>query len=268
MLNSFFLSSQKKIQTNLKNVLENYKHSLNKGEIVAGAIFSCETYGFLINIGAQSAAFLPKQEVLVNTNNKDLLNSLSETREFLIIEQTKKGKIILSVKQLNYIKAWERIKQLYKEDIVIYSEIIKKNNGGLLVDIEGLVGFVPNSHSNSTEMFNSISVTKNIIPVKFLEINENLNYVVLSCKRFVLQTYSNKFNVGKVINGTIKDIKKYGVFVDIGETTGLLHISEITNNNNVGNLKQIFKIGDKIWVSIIHIDTKQARISLSTKFLD
>ena len=89
---------------------------------------------------------------------------------------------------------------------------------------------------------------------------------MLSYKRVVLKMYNDKFNVGQIVNGVVTNIKPYGVFVDIGNASGLLHISEISNKH-IDNLEEIFEIGTKIIVSIIHLDTKQGRISLSTKFL-
>nr|ARO91247.1 30S ribosomal protein S1 [Rhodochaete parvula]ASK39671.1 ribosomal protein S1 [Rhodochaete parvula] len=267
------ISSLKFIHNNLETVLKKYNYSLNKGDIIAGIVFSEEKYGFLINIGNNIAGYLPYNEILDTVFSKTIKQhnfiNLSESREFLIIERKKvqNKQVLLSVKKLNYIKSWERIKQLYTEDITLYTKIIGKNKGGILVDIENLVGFIPNSHANSSLFQSNFITNYKKVLVKFLEINETHNYIIVSCKRVILQSYSNKFNVGTIINGTVKNIQKYGVFVDLGEINGLLHISEITNNH-VESLQQIFEIGDKIWVSIIHIDTKQARISLSTKFLD
>nr|QUE28419.1 ribosomal protein S1 [Porphyrostromium boryanum] len=242
----------------------NYNYSLNKGDIVAGAIFSKEKHGFLINIGHENCAYLPKNEATVwNGYN----SNIETTREFFVVKVTDNNKIVVSMKKLNSLQSWERIKQLYSEDATVLGTISKQNKGGILVDIEGLTGFVPNSHSKESETIKQMIEEKTCLPLKFLEINERSGYLLLSYKRVVLQMYNSNFNTGKVVNGTVTNIKPYGVFVDIGNASGLLHISEISNKH-IDSLEKIFKIGDKVVVSIIHLDTKQGRISLSTKFLD
>nr|YP_010337132.1 ribosomal protein S1 [Pseudoerythrocladia kornmannii]QUE28212.1 ribosomal protein S1 [Pseudoerythrocladia kornmannii]UNJ16717.1 ribosomal protein S1 [Pseudoerythrocladia kornmannii] len=268
MLNPNFAIPQRFIKDDLKTLLQQYRYSLDKGDVVAGTVFSTERHGYLINIGSSSSAYLPKIEK-INLDNTEKTKLVNETREFLIISKEEKKRIILSIKKLNYIKAWERIQQLYSEDITIYGTFIRKNKGGILVDVEGITGFVPNSHNLNPFETNQKTEKFNNLPLKFLEINENDNYIILSYKRVILQSYRDKFNVGQVIKGTVQNIKDYGVFVDIGDAAGLIHISEITNYNiKIKNLDDFFKIGDKVTVSIIHLDTKQGRISLSTKFLD
>ena len=250
----------------LKEVLQRYNYSLNEGDIVAGTIFSKEKYGLLINIGGESCAYLPKDETL-NWNYYESSNKFNETREFCIIKAISNNNIIVSIKKLKNIQSWERIKQLYAEDATALSQIKKQNKGGLLVDVEGIIGFVPNSHGKTSEDINKIIKNNTLLPVKFLEINEQSGYLLLSYKRVVLQLYNNNFNVGKIVKGIVTNIKPYGVFVDIGNASGLLHISEIADKH-IDNLEAIFQIGNEIIVSIIHLDTKQGRISLSTKFLN
>nr|YP_009297370.1 ribosomal protein S1 [Erythrotrichia carnea]AOM66713.1 ribosomal protein S1 [Erythrotrichia carnea] len=257
----------RKLKSNsLKEVLQKYNYSLNEGDIVAGTIFSKEKHGLLINIGGESCAYLPKDET-IDWKYYEYSNKFSETREFCIIKVASNNNIIVSIKKLRNIQSWERIKQLYVEDATALGKITKQNKGGLLVDVEGIIGFVPNSHSKTSEDINKIIKNNGSLPVKFLEINEKSGYLLLSYKRFILQLYNNNFNVGKVVKGKVTNIKPYGVFVDIGNASGLLHISEIADKH-IDNLEEIFQIGNEILVSIIHLDTKQGRISLSTKFLN
>nr|QUE29336.1 ribosomal protein S1 [Erythrotrichia longistipitata] len=254
------LTSKELTDNSLKKVLEEYNYSLNKGGIVAGTIFSREKHGLLINIGDNDCAYLPKTEI-IGWENYKIKQNINRTREFCIIKITYSKGVILSVKKLDNIQSWERIKQLYAEDITTFGLVTKQNKGGLLVDIEGVTGFVPNSHSKG-----SLEINTPFLPLKFLEIDENSGYLLLSHKRVILQMYSSNFNVGKIVKGTVTNIKKYGVFINIGNASGLLHISEISDRH-INNLEEIFQIGNEVIVSIIHLDTKQGRISLSTKFL-
>lgn len=260
------ISLSEKLNNNpLKKVLKKYNYSLNKGDIVAGTIFGKEKHGVLINIGGDSCAYLPKNEA-TNWNDYNSKNKINETREFCIIKVTYNNGIIISIKQIENIQSWERIKQLYAEDITTMGKITKQNKGGLLVDIEGIIGFVPNSHAKKSEEIEILINNQDSLPLKFLEIDEKSGSLLLSYKRVILQMYNSNFNVGKIVKGIITNIKPYGVFVNIGHTSGLLHISEISDTH-IDNLEEIFQIGNEILVSIIHLDTKQGRISLSTKFL-
>lgn len=258
-------SSEKLNGNLLERVLQDYNYSLNKGDIVAGTIFSEEKHGFLVNIGNENCAYLPKDETIAWNSNKSKV-IVEATREFFIIRVSRSGNVIVSIRKLENLQSWERIKQLYSEDATVLGKISKQNKGGLLVDVEGLTGFVPNSHSKESKAIKQVIDSNAYLPLKFLEINEKSGYLLFSYKRVILQMYSSSFNTGKVVNGIVTNIKPYGVFVDIGSASGLLHISEISNKH-IESLDEIFQVGDKIVVSIIHLDTKQGRISLSTKFL-
>nr|QUE29159.1 ribosomal protein S1 [Erythrotrichia welwitschii] len=259
------LTSQQTTEGIFKTVLQKYNYSLKKGDIVAGTIVSKEKHGLLINIGGDSSAYLPRDEI-VKWDDYNLKNKINQAREFCIINVTQNDEIIISIKTLDSIQSWERIKQLHSEDITVLGLVNKQNRGGVLVDVEGITGFVPNSHSKNSQDIKKIIEKNERLPLKFLEIDEKSGYLLLSYKRVVLQMYNSNFNVGKIMKGTITNIKPYGIFVNIGSASGLLHISEISDRH-IDNLESIFKIGSEILVSIIHLDTKQGRISLSTKFL-
>nr|YP_010728750.1 ribosomal protein S1 [Phymatolithon calcareum]WEA76879.1 ribosomal protein S1 [Phymatolithon calcareum] len=247
------------------SVLNKYNYKLNLGDITAGTIFSEEKDGFLVDIGARIAAYLPKDEVTVYKKYSLTNKIINETREFFILAHNKKSKqLILSIKRLEYIRAWERIKQMEKEDIAINLIIDEINRGGLLTAIEGIQGFIPNSHIINIQNKSSL-LNKNLI-CQFLLIDEKLNKLIFSNKRAVLTKLSNIIQVGQITIGTITKIENYGLFIEIYDVTALLHISEI-EYEKVDKINNIFKIGDKIKVKIIHIDKKQGRLSLSRRNL-
>lgn len=247
------------------SVLNKYNYSLNLGDITAGTIFSEEKDGFLVDIGASIAAYLPKDEITVY--KKYLLTNqiINETREFFILAHNKKSEqLILSIKRLEYIRAWERIKQMEKEDITINLSINEINKGGLLTSIEGIQGFIPNSHI--VNIHNKRSLLNRQIKCKFLLINERLNKLIFSNKRAIINNLSNMIYIGQVTTGTITKIENYGIFVEIYAIVALLHISEI-ESHNLKDINRVFQTGNKIKVKIIHIDKKQGRLSLSQRNL-
>nr|YP_009296304.1 ribosomal protein S1 [Sebdenia flabellata]AOM65239.1 ribosomal protein S1 [Sebdenia flabellata] len=252
------------------SMLAKYKYNLHPGDIVAGTIFNQEAKGFLVDIGADIAGYLPEEEtslILNKKNNYKTINPINETREFFILAKNKKSQqLLLSIKRLEYIRAWKRIKQLEKEDLIINAPIISINRGGILISLEGLMGFIPNSHVvKIKENENMLSINKKI-KCQLLLANEKKNQLILSHKRALLYIFADKLKIGEIVDGTIIQIKNYGLFIRIYGILALLHISEI-GDKHIDNINQIFQIGQTIKVKIIHIDMKQGRLSLSRRYL-
>nr|YP_010986098.1 ribosomal protein S1 [Polyopes affinis]WOL37016.1 ribosomal protein S1 [Polyopes affinis] len=191
----------------------------------------------------------------------DLL--INETREFFILAYNKKSEqLFLSIKRLEYIRAWKRIKQMQIEDIIIHTHIININKGGVVINLEGLKGFIPNSHL-TTQKKDLIKIHQ-IIKCKLLIADEKKNQLILSNKCALLSDFADKFRIGEIVRGQITEIKQYGLFITIHGIPALLHISEI-GHQHINNIGQIFKVGHNIQVKIIHIDMKQGRLSVSRK---
>ena len=129
-------------------LLSKYDYNFKPGDIVNGTVFALESKGAMIDIGAKTAAFMPLQEVSINRVEglSDVLQP-GEIREFFIMsEENEDGQLSLSIRRIEYQRAWERVRQLQKEDATIYSEVFATNRGGALVRVEGLRGFIPGSH--------------------------------------------------------------------------------------------------------------------------
>lgn len=242
------------------SMLSMYKYQLNVGDITGGTIFSYEKKGFLVDIGENIAAYLPEDEVSIDRyeTTSPLINN---SREFFIIACNKKAKqLIVSIKRLEYIRGWRRIKQIKQEDAIVSLKINKVNKGGLIANLEGIQCFVPNSHIINIKEKKSMIRLK--IKCQLLFINEKTNTVILSQKRAVLKNLLSKIHIGQNVIGTIIKIQEYGVFVNISGFTALLHISEI--DNKICSIKSL-NVGNHIHVQIIHIDIQQGRLSVSTK---
>nr|QCI08285.1 ribosomal protein S1 [Pterothamnion crispum] len=253
------------INTNFSIMLKKYNYNLHTGDIVAGTIFNQEKTGFLVDIGDRIAGYLPIEEIGLTFNeNKDIKYLHKTTREFFILAYDIEMKqLILSVKRLEYIRAWKRIKQIQKENIILNLPIDHINKGGIITHIEGLQGFIPNSHIIHDIEKDNIKQ----IQCKFLITDDKNNQIILSNKSALLYVSSHKYRIGEIIYGKIKQIKQYGLFIDINNIIALLHISEISSAY-IDNLYQSFQTEKIIKVKIIHIDFKQGRISLSKKSLN
>nr|YP_010986300.1 ribosomal protein S1 [Pachymeniopsis lanceolata]WOL37218.1 ribosomal protein S1 [Pachymeniopsis lanceolata] len=192
-----------------------------------------------------------------------ILSLINETREFFIVAYNKKSQqLLLSIKRLEYIRGWKRIKQIQTEDIIIKAVVVSINKGGLLVTIEGLKSFIPNSHI-TTQKKKIIDIHQ-IIECKLLVADERRNQLICSNKCALLARFADEFKIGHIVRGEITEIKKYGLFITIHGIPALLHISEI-GYKHIDNIHKTFVLGNKIQVKIIHIDTKQGRLSVSTR---
>ena len=248
-------------------LLDKYDYHFSPGDVVAGTVFSIEPRGALIDIGAKTAAYIPIQEMSINRveNPEEVLQS-NETREFFILtDENEDGQLTLSIRRIEYMRAWERVRQLQAEDATVRSQVFATNRGGALVRIEGLRGFIPGSHISTRKPKEELVAEE--LPLKFLEVDEDRNRLVLSHRRALVERKMNRLEVGEVVIGTVRGIKPYGAFIDIGGVSGLLHISEISHDH-IDTPHSVFNVNDEVKVMIIDLDAERGRISLSTKQLE
>ena len=248
-------------------LLDKYDYHFSPGDIVAGTVFSLEPRGALIDIGAKTAAYIPIQEMSINRvdNPEEVLQS-NETREFFILtDENEDGQLTLSIRRIEYMRAWERVRQLQAEDATVRSLVFATNRGGALVRIEGLRGFIPGSHISTRKPKEDLVGEE--LQLKFLEVDEDRNRLVLSHRRALVERKMNRLEVGEVVIGSVRGIKPYGAFIDIGGVSGLLHISEISHDH-IDTPHSVFNVNDEVKVMIIDLDAERGRISLSTKQLE
>ncbi len=248
-------------------LLDKYDYHFSPGDIVAGTVFSLEPRGALIDIGAKTAAYIPIQEMSINRiDQPDEVLQNNDTREFFILtDENEEGQLTLSIRRIEYMRAWERVRQLQQEDATVRSLIFATNRGGALVRIEGLRGFIPGSHISTRKAKEELVGEE--LPLKFLEVDEDRNRLVLSHRRALVERKMNKLEVGEVVIGVVRGIKPYGAFIDIGGVSGLLHISEISHDH-IDTPHNVFNVNDEVKVMIIDLDAERGRISLSTKQLE
>jgi small subunit ribosomal protein S1 len=244
-------------------MLEKYSYNLHPGDIVAGKILYQENKGFIVNIGDKVAGYLPIEEITLQFQHSVKTDMFIHiTREFFILAYNKaKKQLILSIKRLEYMQSWKRIKQLQKEKIIFHLPIITPNKGGIITYLENIQSFIPNSHI-SPQNYNYKH--KRHIKCKLLIIDEKNNQIILSNKSAILYSSIHKFRIGEIVYGKVIQIKQYGIFLELNNIIALLHISEI-GSHYIANLYKNFALEQIIKVKIIHVDFKQGRLSLSKK---
>nr|WGH12760.1 ribosomal protein S1 [Echinothamnion sp.] len=257
-------------QSKFAKILKEYNYKLHSGDIVAGTVIHNERMGFLVDIGTSKAGYLPNDEVGTNIKNtvSKTLMLINTTRDFfLITENINTKQCILSIKRLDYIRAWKRIKQIHLEDIIFNLRIHNLNKGGVITYLEGIQGFIPKSHIGlMKDQLNSKLIQTHYIKCKILTLNENKNQLILSNKSAQLKLSLHKFKIGELIYGEIVMIRSYGLFIKIHGIKALLHLSEIGKKDYKSSDKKFIK-GKFVKVKIIHLNTKDGQISVSIHHL-
>jgi small subunit ribosomal protein S1 len=151
-------------------------------------------------------------------------------------------------------------------DEAVSAEVLSVNRGGLLVEVEHLRGFVPQSHI-AIRTPNREDLIGQKVPVKFLEVDEDKNRLVMSNRLATDVVSGEGLGVGDVCKGIVQAVKPYGAFVDVGGVSGLLHISQISHDRIVA-VENVLSPGDELKVLILSKDAERSRLSLSTKKLE
>lgn len=247
-------------------------YSFNRNDVIKGTIVQYDNGGAMVDIGAKASAFLPLAEAGLITEGANEKHSIEDMvildveREFQIIsEEDENGQLLVSIRRIEYRAAWERIAKLQVEDNVFEAEVVSVNRGGAIALVEGLRAFLPGSHL--TGALPDEELVGTVLPLKFLEVNQEANKLVVSNRRAVVEKQMADLSRGDVVSGIVKALKPYGAFVEVGGMSGLLHISQISYDR-IDDLEKVFQPGDKVKCMIIDHDKVNGRIALSTKTLE
>lgn len=244
-------------------------NSIAEHEIVNGEIIALTEKDAVVNIGYKSDGLIPLTEFrhLPDLKIGDKVEVYVETTE------DKNGQLLLSHKKARSLKAWERVNQALETDEVITGFVKCRTKGGLIVDVFGIEAFLPGSQIDVKPIRDyDIFVGKNM-EFKVVKINQEFKNVVVSHKILIeaeLETQKmeimSKLEKGQVIEGTVKNITSYGVFMDLGGVDGLLHITDISWGR-IQHPEEVLKLDDKINVVILDFDGEKKRIALGLKQL-
>ena len=246
-----------------------YTCDFKSGDRVTGTIFQVDNKrGVYVDCGAKTAAFCPITELgMFAVDDAADVAAVGDVREFQIVrDMDAEGVLGLSVRRLQTGVAWERCRQLMAEDVTVVGAVVAANRGGILVVCEGIRGFIPTSHV-SVRVQDKEQLVGMLLPMKFLEVDEERTRLVMSNRRAVVEADTRSFELGQVVEGTVTAVKPYGAFLDLGGTNGLLHISQISHEH-IGNVESVLSEGDVLKVMVVSQDPDKGRIALSTKRLE
>jgi len=245
------------------------------GDRIIGTVAGFGTRGVMIDIGGKAPAILADSDLalVAGTKGSDMLQE-GQLITVEVMDDSNPAAIRVSMKAIQIEKAWDDVMTLYQNDESFEADVIDtiRNAQGMAVGVTvnclGLRCFLPISHAVGKDPPASGSK----ILCKFLDVDPDVQggRLVVSQRNAVVEQHLSDLQPGLVMDGTVADVKPYGVFVELpaaGHLNGLLHISQISGQQ-VPSVSQVFQIGSKIKVMVMQVDRKQNKISLSTKNLE
>jgi small subunit ribosomal protein S1 len=249
-----------------------YDETLNKvadHQVVDGKVISVDKKEVVVNIGYKSDGIIPAAEFRYNPDLKegDVVEVYVESAE------DRKGQLLLSHKKARLSKAWDRVNEALDEQQVIQGFIKCRTKGGMIVDVFGIEAFLPGSQIDVHPIRDYDQFVGKTMEFKVVKINQEFRNVVVSHKALIEQELEaqkqeiiSKLEKGQILEGTVKNITSYGVFVDLGGVDGLIHITDLSWGR-VDDPKKVVELDQKINVVILDFDEEKKRIALGLKQL-
>ncbi|MFZ5449320.1 MAG: 30S ribosomal protein S1 [Thermodesulfobacteriota bacterium] len=259
----------------MESMSELYEESLRRvqeGEVVKGRIVSITKDYVMVDIGYKSEGQIPIHEF--TTPEGEITARVGEDVEALMeSREDEEGALMLSKNKASKIKVWEEVSSAYHNDGEVEGTIVAKVKGGLSVDLGGIIAFLPGSQVDLAPMRHTDHLIGQRFTFKVLKFNRKRRNVVLS-RRILMEKVKNEAKTallasleeGKIVEGAVKNITDYGIFVDLGGLDGLLHITDLSYGR-VRHPADLFKVGDPITVKVLSFDPEKERISLGLKQL-
>ncbi|OQX79265.1 MAG: 30S ribosomal protein S1 [Bacteroidetes bacterium 4484_276] len=244
-------------------------NSIAEHEVVEGNIVGLNDREAVVNINFKSDGVIPRAELRYNTDLK-----IGDTIEVYVESQEDNtGQLLLSHKKARILKSWERVNEAFEKEEVINGYVKSRTKGGLIVDIFGIEAFLPGSQIDVKPIRDYDVFVDKVMEFKVVKINHEYKNVVVSHKALIERELEqqraeiiSKLEKGQVLEGTVKNITTYGVFVDLGGVDGLVHITDLSWGR-INHPDEIVELDQKIKVAILDFDENKKRIALGLKQL-
>ena len=249
-----------------------YTGSLNKvsdHDVVDGTVIAMNKREVVVNIGFKSDGIIPASEFRYNPD----LKIGDNVEVFIENQEDKKGQLILSHKKARASRSWDRVNQALESEEIIKGFVKCRTKGGMIVDVFGIEAFLPGSQIDVKPIRDYDIFVGKTMEFKVIKINQEYKNVVVSHKALIeaeleqqKKEIISKLEKGQVLEGMVKNITSYGVFVDLGGVDGLIHITDLSWGR-VSDPKEVVELDQKINVVILDFDNEKKRIALGLKQL-
>ncbi|MBQ8227002.1 MAG: 30S ribosomal protein S1 [Bacteroidaceae bacterium] len=256
-------------QSDLQKAYDETLNRVNEHEVVDGTVIAINKREVVVNIGYKSDGIIPINEFRYNPELQ-----VGDTVEVYIENQEdKKGQLVLSHKKARASKSWERVNQALENKEIIKGYIKCRTKGGMIVDVFGIEAFLPGSQIDVKPIRDYDVFVGKTMEFQVVKINQEYKNVVVSHKALIeaeleaqKQEIISKLEKGQVLEGTVKNITTYGVFIDLGGVDGLIHITDLSWGR-VNDPHEIVELDQKLNVVILDFDEEKKRIALGLKQL-
>ncbi len=244
-------------------------NNVNDNEVVDGTVSNINDREVVVNIGYKSEGIIPRSEFRYNP---DL--AVGDTVEVYIENQEdKKGQLILSHKKARAARSWDRVNAALDNNEIVKGYVKCRTKGGMIVDVFGIEAFLPGSQIDVKPIRDYDTFVGKTMEFKIVKINQEFRNVVVSHKALIeaeleaqKKEIISKLEKGQILEGTVKNITSYGVFIDLGGVDGLIHITDLSWGR-VSDPNEVVKLDEKINVVILDFDDEKKRIALGLKQL-
>ncbi len=248
---------------------DNTLNNVSDHEVIDGTVIAMNKREVVVNIGYKSDGIIPLNEFRYNPDLK-----VGDTVEVYIENQEdKKGQLVLSHKKARASRSWERVNQALENSEIIKGYIKCRTKGGMIVDVFGIEAFLPGSQIDVKPIRDYDVFVGKTMEFKVVKINQEYRNVVVSHKALIeaeleqqKQEIISKLEKGQVLEGTVKNITSYGVFIDLGGVDGLIHITDLSWGR-VNDPHEVVELDQKLNVVILDFDEEKKRIALGLKQL-
>ncbi len=253
----------------LEDIYDNTLKSIGEHEVIDGSVVSMNNREVVVNIGYKSDGVIPLNELRYNPNLKvgDKIEVYVENQE------DASGQLILSHKKARTLRSWERINDAHDKEEIVNGYVKCRTKGGLIVDVFGIEAFLPGSQIDVRPIRDYDVFVDKTMEFKIVKINHEYKNVVVSHKALIEDELEaqkieimSKLEKGQVLEGTVKNITSYGVFIDLGGVDGLIHITDLSWGR-INHPEEIVELDQKIKVVILDFDDNKKRIALGLKQL-
>ena len=260
------------VNANCDDLAKMYDETLNKvseHQVTEGTVISIDKKEVIVNIGYKSDGIIPASEFRYNPN----LKIGDKVEVYVENQEDRKGQLVLSHKKARLTQSWDRVNEALDNDEVIQGYIKSRTKGGMIVDVFGIEAFLPGSQIDVHPIRDYDIFVGKTMEFKVVKINQEFRNVVVSHKALIeaeleaqKKEIISKLEKGQILEGTVKNITSYGVFVDLGGVDGLVHITDLSWGR-VSDPHEVVSLDEKIHVVILDFDDEKKRIALGLKQL-
>ena len=253
-------------------LVNTYDQSLNTvkdKEVIEGTVIALNKREVVVNIGYKSDGIIPMSEFRYNPD----LKIGDKVEVYIENQEDKKGQLVLSHKKARATRSWDRVNSALENDEIIKGYIKCRTKGGMIVDVFGIEAFLPGSQIDVKPIRDYDVFVGKTMEFKVVKINQEFKNVVVSHKALIEAELEQqkkeiiaKLEKGQVLEGTVKNITSYGVFIDLGGVDGLIHITDLSWGR-VSHPEEVVSLDQKLNVVILDFDDEKKRIALGLKQL-